>query len=140
MDESSVDQLDGVVRSPSSPGGPPSEAVIGSAEHFRSVFERTAAAADRAMGPWLQRTMPPVFADRADPSAYASLNDMRRLRALVRAAATAYARNLKKIGVTPERMVVLVKQATRQPGTYGFGVQELTADAVLWSIEAYFDD
>jgi hypothetical protein len=61
------------------------------------------------------------------------------LRALVRAAATAYARRLRDDGETPERMLVLVKAAASSHGSPRFASQELTSDIVRWSIEAYFD-
>jgi hypothetical protein len=59
---------------------------------------------------------------------------------MVRAAATAYVRRLRAEGTTPERMLVLVKSATSDHGSPGFGAQELTNDIVRWSIEAYFDE
>src|SRR5688572_11854300 len=126
VDESSVDRLVDVARSPSSPGELRSDAVVGSAEHLRSVFDRAGPAIDRALGRWLERTAVPVFADRAEPAAEASQSELRAMRALVRAAATAYARHLRDDGVRPERMVVLVKQATGYPLSQGFAVQELT--------------
>ena len=59
---------------------------------------------------------------------------------MVRASATAYARRLRDEGVSPERMLVLVKQAAGHPGTHGIGTRELTSDIVRWSIESYFAD
>jgi len=47
---------------------------------------------------------------------------------------------LRDEGLTPERMLVLVKVAAGHPGTLGCGARELTNDVVRWSIEAYFDD
>jgi hypothetical protein len=67
-----------------------------------------------------------------------SLSELRALRALVRASATAYARRLREEGASPERMLVLVKAAAGHPGTPGFSVRELTDDVVRWSIEAFF--
>src|SRR5687767_5830048 len=55
VDESSVDRLVDVARSPSSPGELRSDAVVGSAEHLRSVFDRAGPAIDRALGRWLDR-------------------------------------------------------------------------------------
>jgi hypothetical protein len=65
--------------------------------------------------------------------------DIRALRSDVRGAAAAYARRLRDEGVTPERMLVLVKATTDSVRT-GLGVRELTNDIVRWSIEAYFAD
>jgi hypothetical protein len=81
---------------------------------------------------------------RADSSATASQTELevenaRTLRAIVRAAAAAYARRLREEGVTPERMLVLVKATTDVAGP-GLAVRELTNDIVRWSIEAYFAD
>ena len=65
--------------------------------------------------------------------------EIRVLRSDVHGAAAAYARRLRDEGVTPERMLVLVK-ATTAPGNPGLGVRELTNDVVRWSIQAYFAD
>ena len=65
--------------------------------------------------------------------------DVQALRAMVRGAATAYAQRLRDEGVTPERMLILVK-ATTDVSRAGLGVRELTNDIVRWSIEAYFAD
>lgn len=116
-----------------------SDVTVGSPGHLRSTFAQAVAVTDRAMGYWLARNATPILADRSDHSEDGS-GDIRALRALVRASATAYVRRLKETGVTPERMVVLVKEAAGHPGARGFAAQELTSDLVLWSIEAYFDD
>jgi hypothetical protein len=103
------------------------------------TFAHAAAAADRAVGIWLARTsqtpadLPATSRDRAS-------GEFRALRAVVRASATAYARRLRSEGVTPERMLVLVKAATVNNRIPGFSAQELTNDLVRWSIEAYFDE
>jgi hypothetical protein len=109
--------------------------MVGSSEHLRASFARAAAAADRAVGVWLVRT-----STRSRPGdTGVEHQDLRALRAVVRAAATAYARRLRAEGTAPERMVVLVKDAASHPSTPGFGARELTYDVVRWSIEAYFD-
>jgi hypothetical protein len=120
--------------------GDVTDAPVGSPEHLRFAFAQAVAATDRAIGYWLARHAAPVLADRPDPSPDGSSDDIRALRALVRASATAYVRQLRESCTTPERMVVLVKEAAGHPSAQGFAVQELTSDLVLWSIEAYFDD
>jgi len=118
-----------------------SEPAAGPAERLESSFAQAAAVADRAVGLWLAR-----HSDVPSPHAVAQETgdgfgeNLRALRALVRAAATAYARQLRADGVPPERMLVLVKTATAHHGSPGFGAQELTNDIVRWSIEAYFDE
>jgi hypothetical protein len=67
------------------------------------------------------------------------VEDARTLRAIVRGAAAAYARRLREEGVTPERMLVLVK-ATTDVARPDLAVRQLTNDIVRWSIEAYFAD
>ena len=67
-------------------------------------------------------------------------SELQNLRALVLASASAYARRLRDEGLTPERMLVLVKVAADHPGARGFWARELTNDVVRWSIEAYFDE
>jgi len=122
--------------------GSDSEPAVGSAEHLQVTFAQAAAAADRAVGLWLARSVQGSHlhdVGRTD-AVNAPPNDLRALRAIVRAAATAYVRRLRGEGTTPERMLVLVKTATSQHGSPGFGAQELTNDIVRWSIEAYFDD
>lgn len=120
---------------------PPSDVLVGSPEHLRWNFVRAAAAADRAVGPWLARSTSarlshePVAAAR-DRAA----GELWTLRALVRRSAAAYVRQLRSEGVTPERMLVLVKAVTATPRPTGFGGQELMDDVVRWSIEAYFDE
>lgn len=117
------------------------EGGVGSPEHLRSTFAEAAAATDRAVGLWLSRKSgsvdldPASLADAGQPD-----GDVRILRALVRASATAYVRRLRADGATPERMLVLVKVAAGHPGASGFGARELTNDIVRWSIEAYFND
>ena len=99
------------------------------------------AAADRAVGLWLAQMSASVPDDfRNTAPVHQSASDPRALRALVRASATAYARRLRDAGATPERMVVLVKEAAGRPSTVGLAVQELMSDMVRWSIEAYFDE
>ena len=113
-------------------------AVVGSPEYLHTVFARAAAAADRAVGLWLARShRQPV--DMPPPGGRGEADELRALRAMVRAAATAYVRKLRAEGTTPERMLVLVKSVTSDHGAPGFGAQELTNDIVRWSIEAYFD-
>lgn len=119
----------------------PSDALVGSPEHLRWNFVRAAAATDRAVGLWLARTSSVRLSrEPMEVARDRSSGELRALRALVRASATAYVRQLRAEGVTPERMLVLVKAATAAPGPTGFGSQELTNDVVRWSIEAYFDD
>lgn len=112
---------------------------IGSPEHLRASFVRAAAVADRAIGLWLARGSLARLPGDAEPSAD-DRNDLRALKAVVRASATAYARRLRADGTTPERMLVLVKGAAGHRGIPGFGTRELTEDVVRWSIEAYFDN
>jgi hypothetical protein len=109
-----------------------------SPEHLRLMFDRAAAAADRAVGLWLARN--PVGADDQAIKTVTARDELHMFRMSVRAAAAAYARQLRKDGVTPERMLVLVKKAAGHPGPQRFGSRELTNDVVRWSIEAYFDD
>ncbi len=139
MSESTPRRMTGPLESPPRPSDAYSDVAVGSPGHLRSTFARAVAATDRAVGYWLARNATPILADRSDHSEESS-GDIRALRALVRASATAYARKLKETGVTPERMVVLVKEAAGHPGAQGVAAQELTSDLVLWSIEAYFDD
>ena len=114
---------------------------VGSAEHLRSAFARAAGAADRAVGIWLaHQSHAAVRADTPRSYDQGVGSEFQSLRALVRASATAYARRLRDEGLTPERMLVLVKVAAGHPGAHGFGARELTNDVVRWSIEAYFDD
>jgi hypothetical protein len=113
---------------------------VGSPEHLRATFGRAAAAADRAVGLWLARRFPAGLPDDVRPPEQASAGELQTLRALARASATAYARQLRADGTPPERMLVLVKLAAGQPRLQGFGARELTNDLVRWSIEAYYDD
>ena len=114
--------------------------LVGAADQLHATFTRAAAAADRAVGLWLGRhPNEPAPLDTARNSE-SDNDDMPALRALVRAAATTYARQLRAQGTTPERMLVLVKAAAAHQGSPGFGAQELTNDIVRWSIEAYYDD
>jgi len=76
------------------------EEPIGSPERLRAVFARAAAAADRAVGVWLARAS--TGDSRAlTPSDDRAADDLRSLRALVRASATAYARRLRTEGAPP---------------------------------------
>lgn len=112
-----------------------------SSEHLEAAFRRAAAVADHAVGLWLARNSKqstPVDLRPGGPDEIDS--DLLALRAVARAAATAYARQLRAEGLPPERMLVLVKAATSHQGFPGFGAQELTNDIVRWSIEAYFDE
>jgi hypothetical protein len=118
----------------------PFDSVVGSPEHLRESFVRAAAAADRAVGLWLARAPGRVPDDVGRSTPHPALGELRALRALVRASATAYARRLRADGATPERMLVLVKTAAGASSSPGFGMQQLTNDIVRWSIEAYFDD
>ncbi len=116
------------------------ETAVGSSEYLQVAFVRAATLADRAVGLWLARssdrpTRYPTAGQPGEPD-----NDLRALRALARAAATAYARRLRAEGLTPERMLVLVKAATINQGVPGFGAQDLASDIVRWSIDAYFDE
>jgi len=117
------------------------DGAVGSPEHLHVTFERAVAAADRAVGLWLAQVSASVPDDlRNTAPAHQSASDPRALRALVRVSAIAYARRLRDAGVTPERMVVLVKEAAGRPSSVGYAVQELMSDMVRWSIEAYFDE
>ena len=129
------------IGSPTERDDAPLAPVVGSPEHLQSAFARAAAVADRAVGLWLARNsdLPAVRGTGEHPIDGVG-EDWRALRALVRAAATAYARRLRAEGAAPERMLVLVKSATTYRGSPGFGAQELTNDIVRWSIEAYFDE
>jgi hypothetical protein len=112
-----------------------------SSEELETAFRRAAAVADQAVGLWLARNSKQSTPVDAQPDAHDQAgDDVRALRAMVRAAATVYARQLRAQGLPPERMLVLVKQATSHQGIPGFGAQELTNDIVRWSIEAYFDE
>ena len=104
-------------------------------QYLHDAFMRAVQAIERAP------VDPPDNADDspADASTRRELADVRVLRSMVRDAAAAYARRLKDEGVTPERMLVLVK-ATTDVARPGIGVRELTNDIVRWSIEAYFAD
>jgi hypothetical protein len=117
---------------------PPGDGAVGSPEHLHVTFERAVAATDRAVGLWLSRTSGRAADDPRVVASGETSSDVRSLRALVRASATAYARRLRNAGVPPERMVVLVKEAACQSNAIGAAVQELTSDMVRWSIEAYF--
>lgn len=114
------------------------DASVGSAEHLQAAFFRAATAADQAVGLWLARNSKYSVAHDVPPDR--TSDDHRALRALARAAATAYVRRLKAEGLTPERMLVLVKAATTGHGFPGHGARELSDDIVRWSIEAYFDE
>ena len=112
-----------------------------SSEQLESAFRRAVAVADHAVGLWLARnprqpTPVDVQPDVRDQTGH----DVLALRAMVRAAATAYARQLKAEGLTPERMLVLGKEATSYHVFPGFDSQELRNYIVRWSIEAYFDE
>lgn len=114
---------------------------MGSWEHLQAAFARAATVADRGVGLWLSRD------DEGSIVRYPSAgnadrphNELSVLRALARAAATAYAPQLKAEGLVPEQMLVLVKAATSIHGLLGFGAQALTSDIVRWSIDAYFDE
>lgn len=131
--------MTGPLELPPRPSDAYSDVTVGSPGHLRTTFAHAVAAADRAVGYWLARNATPMLADQRSRADRES-GDIRALRGLVRASATAYVRNLKETGVTPERMVVLVKEAAGHPGARGVAAQELTSDLVLWSIEAYFDD
>ncbi len=117
------------------------EITVGSWEHLKAAFARAATVSDRAVGLWLagdakgsvDRYSTAGTADRPD-------DEVSVHRALVRTAATAYARRVKADGLPPEQMLVLVKAATSIHGLLGFGAQALTNDIVRWSIDAYFDD
>lgn len=139
MAELGTTQLASVVGPGDQSADPGNGAPVGSPEHLRSTVERAVATMDRAIGLWLARDPAPWLADHASARRN-STEDVRALRAMVRASATAYARRLRQSGVTPERMVVLVKEAVGQLGSHGLATQEVTSDLVLWSIEAYFDD
>ena len=111
-----------------------------SSEQLETAFRRAATVADQAVGLWLARNSKQSTPVDAQPVAQDQAgNDLLALRALARAAGTAYARQLRAEGLPPERMLVLVKEATSHHGFPGFGAQELTNDIVRWSIEAYFD-
>jgi hypothetical protein len=114
---------------------------VGSAEHLHSAFGRAARAADLAVGLWLaHQSHAEVRPERFRSSDLGVGSELQSLRALVWASAGAYARRLRDEGLTPERMLVLVKVAADHPGARGFWARELTNDVVRWSIEAYFDE
>jgi hypothetical protein len=115
------------------------DAAVGSPEYLHSVFAHAAMLADRAVGLWLARGSVQA-GDQAPRPVRGDADEFGALRAMVRAAATAYVRRLRAEGTTPERMLVLVKSATIDHGSPGFGAQELTNDIVRWSIEAYFSE
>jgi hypothetical protein len=112
---------------------------VGSPEYLHNVFARAAMVADRAVGLWLARSSGQAGDQAPRAVGRGDADEFGALRAMVRAAATAYVRRLRADGTTPERMLVLVKSATSDHGSPGFGAQELTNDIVRWSIEAYFD-
>ena len=126
----------------SSANGPERDYVplVGPAEQLHTAFTHAAAIADRAVGLWLARHPDQPTADTAPRELESDGDELGGLRALVRAAATAYARQLRAEGASPERMLVLVKAAAVHQGSPGFGAQELTNDIVRWSIEAYYDE
>jgi hypothetical protein len=114
--------------------------LAGAAEQLHATFTEAAAAADRAVGLWLARHPNEPTPHDSARNLESDGDELLALRALVRAAATAYARQLRAHGTAPERMLVLVKAAAAYQGSPGFGAQELTNDIVRWSIEAYYDD
>lgn len=116
--------------------GAPSD---GSSEQLRAAFERATATADRLISAWPPRSSGSTPDDLRQVASGHTPTTITGLRALVRAAATAYARRLRDDGETPERMLVLVKAAASSHGSPRFASQELTSDIVRWSIEAYFD-
>ena len=104
------------------------------AESLHAAFARAARAIERSA------IDTPRSADvHGDAPTQQEIGDLRDLRSTVRGAAAAYARRLRDEGVTPERMLVLVK-ATTDTTKPGAAVRELTNDVVRWSIEAYFTD
>ena len=106
------------------------------AQRLHAAFLRAAHVIERLVS----TTSVPADLAPADVLAFDDYeHDIRTLRSMVRGEAAAYARRLRDEGVTPERMLVLVKATTEATGP-GFGVQELTNDIVRWSIEAYFAD
>jgi len=119
-------------------GGPEA---VGSWEHLQAAFARAPTVADRSVGLWLSRDDEgSIVRYRSAANADGPDNELSVHRALPRAAATAYARQLKAEGLAPEQMLVLVKAATSLHGLLGFGAQALTSDIVRWSIDAYFDE
>ena len=104
------------------------------AQHLHAAFLRAVHAIERSISDASRPAdLPPIAPTLQD------YEDLRILRSTVRGAAAAYARRLRDEGVTPERMLVLVKATTDAAGP-GFGARELTNDIVRWSIEAYFDE
>ena len=70
-----------------------------------------------------------------------ALQDSQAVREQLRAAVMAYVHRLHADGEPPERVLVLVKSAVRDAVPAEFSVADedrLVADAVRWSIEAYF--
>jgi hypothetical protein len=64
------------------------------------------------------------------------------LRDQLRAAVTAYVRDLRDDGLPSERVVVLVKSAIREatpPELDPSEARQLMADAVRWTVEAYYE-
>ena len=105
------------------------------AQHLHAAFHRAVQAIEQSAS----GASRPADLAPADAPAEHDYQDLRVLRSTVRGAAAAYARRLREEGVSPERMLVLVKATTDAAGP-GFGVRELTNDIVRWSIEAYFAD
>ena len=119
----------------------PDSDAFGSAEHVRATFARAAAATDRALGLWLARHESRVhFGDRRDPQLVRTGGELPALRAMLRASVTTYVRQLREQGMTPERMLVLVKAAAAGTVARGVDARELVNDLVRWSIEAFFDE
>lgn len=114
------------------------DAPVGSPEYLHSAFAHAATVADRPLGSSIRASG--EAGDQAPRKVGGDVDEFGALRAMVRAAATAYVRRLRAEGTTPERMLVLVKSATIDRGFPGFGAQALTNDIVRWSIEAYFDE
>ena len=109
------------------------DGVVGSPEHLHSTFQRAVAAADRAVGLWIAQMSAGVPGDFRSAAPDESASE-------ARASATAYVRQLRDAGVTPERMVVLVKEAAGRPSSTGIAARELTAEMVRWSRDAYFSE
>ncbi len=79
---------------------------------------------------------------RADDVGVSAQHPGRRTRAEMRAAIQGYARSLRRQGVPPERVLVLLKDAV-QSGLAGTCLDEPLAEAMLhdgveWCIDAYF--
>jgi hypothetical protein len=133
---------DGAQEAQEQPGVPAAQpGTLGSRAHIRETLERVRgtvrAAGERRASSASRLT---EAAARLEGSAEA-LRVSQALRAQMRASVTAYARHLRASGEPSERVVVLVKSAFAEampPELDVLEVRAVMADAVRWSIEAYY--